>query len=88
LAQERDARADAALGVGADERKATVDQVRKREKRLRTGEEVEGPAETDFATWDIFNALTAQARLETYQRRLDLEGLAGNVLKTYVPGLN
>jgi hypothetical protein len=88
MTQERDARTDAALGVGADEREATVAQVRQREKRRRKGEEVEGPAETDFATWAIFNALTAQARQETYQRRLDLEGLAGNVLKTYVPGLN
>jgi hypothetical protein len=88
LAQESDERADAALGVGADERRAVVAQVRQREKRRRKGEEVEGPAETDFATWAIFNALTAQARQETYQRRLDLEGLAGDVLQTYVPDPN
>jgi hypothetical protein len=88
LAQERDARADAALGVGADERRATVTQVRQREQRRRKGEEVEGPAETGFATWAIFNALTATARQETYQHRLDLEGLAGDVLQTYVPVLN
>jgi hypothetical protein len=38
-----------------------------------------------MTAWDVFNAITAAARTEPYQRRIALEHLAGDVLHAFVP---
>ena len=81
--------ADQVLGVEADARREVIHTVRVREKRIREGEAVQtAPERTEFAVWDVFNSITATARGERLQRRMDLEKLAGKLLADYGPAPN
>lgn len=76
--------ADRALGVTPEQRRAIVSHVRRRQVALRLGDATElDPARpTPIRAWDAFNAITAVAREEPYQRRSALERIAGGLLRT------
>ncbi len=77
-----DALADRALGVDQQVRQEISGQVRRRQAELRRGspDRLEGPRLTGLLAWDVFNAITAAAREEPYQRRVALQRLGGDLL--------
>ena len=51
-----------------------------------TAAAIEPPQSTSILAWHVFNGITAAARDKVhYQRRTALEGLAGDVMNTFIP---
>jgi len=89
LTLHSDEEADRALNVQPEKRRKLISNFRDRQEELRSlvGTGIVPPPQlTDLLAWDVFNAITAQARDEkVYPRRIALEGLGGAVLHAFMP---
>lgn len=81
---------DSMFGVTASQRRELFQQVRDRQKEMRTGTTalIEPHRATDLVAWNAFNGITAAARDEVrYNRRTALESLAGDVMQKFMPSM-
>lgn len=77
--------ADRVLGLDEDTRRRLVAAVRERQSLQRRGGSA-AALPSGLRAWDVYNAVTANARDErSYRRRVLLEALGGDLLQAFAP---